>query len=91
MMNDVRGEVRSESWIEAGFKELARSGVEGVRVVRATFGLLADQANRVTLLRNEVEGNARQTRGLRGDVGSGIGGRRRFVLALPLAGVGAGR
>jgi AcrR family transcriptional regulator len=31
-MNDVRGEVRSESWIEAGFKELAQSGVEGVRV-----------------------------------------------------------
>src|SRR3954467_9053746 len=26
------GEVRSESWIEAGFEELARTGVEGVRV-----------------------------------------------------------
>src|SRR6187401_2544229 len=26
------GEVRSESWIEAGLKELARSGVEAVRV-----------------------------------------------------------
>lgn len=31
-MSDARGEVRSESWIEAGFKEIARSGVEGVRV-----------------------------------------------------------
>ena len=26
------GEVRSESWIEAGLKEIARTGVEGVRV-----------------------------------------------------------
>src|SRR5256885_11184496 len=26
------GEVRSESWIEAGLVEIARSGVEGVRV-----------------------------------------------------------
>ena len=26
------GEVRSESWIEAGFEEIARTGVEGVRV-----------------------------------------------------------
>jgi AcrR family transcriptional regulator len=26
------GEVRSESWIEAGLEEIARSGVEGVRV-----------------------------------------------------------
>ncbi len=36
-MSDTRtearaGEVRSESWIEAGLKEIARSGVEGVRV-----------------------------------------------------------
>src|SRR3954471_19904934 len=36
-MNDVKtdtrtGEVRSESWIEAGLKEIARTGVEGVRV-----------------------------------------------------------
>ena len=26
------GEVRSESWIEAGFEEIARTGIEGVRV-----------------------------------------------------------
>ena len=26
------GEIRGESWIEAGFEEIARSGVEGVRV-----------------------------------------------------------
>ena len=26
------GEVRSESWIEAGLEEIARTGVEGVRV-----------------------------------------------------------
>src|SRR6186713_489414 len=26
------GEIRGESWIEAGFNELARTGVEGVRV-----------------------------------------------------------
>ena len=32
IMDDARSEVRTESWIEAGFKELARSGVEGVRV-----------------------------------------------------------
>ena len=36
-MNDARidaraGEVRSESWIEAGLEEIARTGVEGVRV-----------------------------------------------------------
>src|SRR6478672_2040083 len=31
-MTDAKGEVRSESWIEAGFEELARQGVEGVRV-----------------------------------------------------------
>jgi AcrR family transcriptional regulator len=36
-MSDTRtearaGEVRSESWIEAGLKEIARTGVEGVRV-----------------------------------------------------------
>jgi AcrR family transcriptional regulator len=31
--SDTRtGEVRSERWIEAGFKEIARAGVEGVRV-----------------------------------------------------------
>ena len=26
------GEVRSESWIEAGLEEIARTGLEGVRV-----------------------------------------------------------
>lgn len=31
-MGDARGEVTAASWIEAGFKELARTGVEGVRV-----------------------------------------------------------
>jgi AcrR family transcriptional regulator len=31
-MTDSKGDVRSESWIEAGFKEIARTGVEGVRV-----------------------------------------------------------
>lgn len=31
-MNDDRVEVRSEDWVEAGFRELARTGVEGVRV-----------------------------------------------------------
>ena len=40
-MNDARidarpdaraGEVRSERWIEAGLEEIARTGVEGVRV-----------------------------------------------------------
>jgi len=31
-MTDAKSEVRSESWIEAGFEELARTGVEGVRV-----------------------------------------------------------
>jgi AcrR family transcriptional regulator len=31
-MSDVRAEVTSESWIAAGFNELARTGVEGVRV-----------------------------------------------------------
>jgi len=35
-MSDAKGdgkaEVRSESWIEAGLKEIARTGVEGVRV-----------------------------------------------------------
>ena len=29
---DAREEVRSESWIEAGLEEIARTGVEGVRV-----------------------------------------------------------
>ena len=45
-MSDTRtearaGEVRSESWIEAGLKEIARSGVEGVRVevLAKTLGL----------------------------------------------------
>src|ERR1043165_1792177 len=31
-MGDAKADVRSESWIEAGFEEIARSGVEGVRV-----------------------------------------------------------
>ena len=31
-MGDAKAEVRSESWIEAGLEEIARSGVEGVRV-----------------------------------------------------------
>src|ERR1700675_637881 len=31
-MGDAKADVRSESWIEAGFKEIARSGVDGVRV-----------------------------------------------------------
>ena len=31
-MAEGKGEVRSESWIEAGLKEIARTGVEGVRV-----------------------------------------------------------
>jgi AcrR family transcriptional regulator len=31
-MSDVRAEVTSESWIAAGFNEIARTGVEGVRV-----------------------------------------------------------
>jgi AcrR family transcriptional regulator len=31
-MTDAKSEVRSESWIAAGFEELARTGVEGVRV-----------------------------------------------------------
>lgn len=31
-MSDVRAEVTTESWIAAGFNELARTGVEGVRV-----------------------------------------------------------
>jgi len=31
-MTDSKSDVRSESWIEAGFKEIARTGVEGVRV-----------------------------------------------------------
>jgi AcrR family transcriptional regulator len=31
-MGDAKAEVRSESWIEAGLAEIARTGVEGVRV-----------------------------------------------------------
>jgi hypothetical protein len=31
-MGDAKLDVRSESWIEAGFEEIARTGVEGVRV-----------------------------------------------------------
>ena len=31
-MGDAKADVRSESWIEAGLKEIARTGVEGVRV-----------------------------------------------------------
>src|SRR3954453_21070949 len=31
-MGDAKADVRSESWIEAGFGEIARTGVEGVRV-----------------------------------------------------------
>src|SRR5436190_17561946 len=31
-MGDAKADVRSESWIEAGFEEIARTGVEGVRV-----------------------------------------------------------
>ena len=33
------GEIRGESWIEAGFEEIARSGVEGVRVEVLAKGL----------------------------------------------------
>src|SRR4029453_2487927 len=31
-MSDAKADVRSESWIEAGLEEIARTGVEGVRV-----------------------------------------------------------
>ena len=31
-MGDTKADVRSESWIAAGFEEIARTGVEGVRV-----------------------------------------------------------
>jgi nitrous oxidase accessory protein len=41
--------------------------VEGLRVVHATFGILADRSFRVTLRSNHVEGDPRQPRGLRGD------------------------
>ncbi len=41
--------------------------VEGLRVVRATFGILADRSNRITFRNNHVEGDPRQSRGLRGD------------------------
>src|SRR5256714_2785261 len=43
-MSDAKGdartaEVKSESWIEAGFEEIARTGVEGVRVEVRAKGL----------------------------------------------------
>jgi nitrous oxidase accessory protein len=41
--------------------------VEGVRVVHALFGILAERVNRARILGNEVEGNAAKTLGLRGD------------------------
>ena len=41
--------------------------VEGLRVVRALFGILAELVNRARILGNEVEGDAAKTLGLRGD------------------------
>jgi nitrous oxidase accessory protein len=41
--------------------------VEGVRVVNALFGILAERARRVTLRDNEVEGQPGKPFGLRGD------------------------
>jgi nitrous oxidase accessory protein len=41
--------------------------VEGLRVVRALFGILAERVRGVRILGNEVEGNAGKTLGLRGD------------------------
>lgn len=41
--------------------------VEGLRVVHATFGILADRSNRVTFRGNHVEGDPHTSRGLRGD------------------------
>jgi nitrous oxidase accessory protein len=41
--------------------------VEGVRIRNAVFGLLAEKSQRVVLRRNEVEGNPKQTLGMRGD------------------------
>src|SRR5438309_5851367 len=43
-MSDAKGdaraaEVKSESWIEAGFEEIARTGIEGVRVEVLTKNL----------------------------------------------------
>src|SRR6266446_4850352 len=31
-MGDAKADTRTEAWIEAGFEEIARTGVEGVRV-----------------------------------------------------------
>lgn len=41
--------------------------VEGVRVVRALFGILAEKSNRVVLRHNEVLGEAEKALGMRGD------------------------
>lgn len=54
--------------------------VVGLRVVNATFGILADRSLRVTLQRNTVEGDPRQPRGLRGD-GIRLWETRKSVVA----------
>jgi nitrous oxidase accessory protein len=41
--------------------------VEGLRVEHALFGIMAERANRVHIVGNEVEGNAAKVFGLRGD------------------------
>ncbi len=41
--------------------------VEGVKVVNATFGILAERSKRLTLRRNHVVGDASSALGLRGD------------------------
>ena len=41
--------------------------VEGLHVVRAVFGILADQVHRLVARGNEIDGNPRQARGMRGD------------------------
>ncbi|MFI5309506.1 MAG: nitrous oxide reductase family maturation protein NosD, partial [Polyangiales bacterium] len=41
--------------------------VDGLRIVRATFGVLVERAKRVHLHGNEIEGDTRSPAGLRGD------------------------
>lgn len=41
--------------------------VEGVRIVNATFGILAEKSQRVVIRNNVVEGNPRKALGMRGD------------------------